>query len=158
MVRTISIHASAKEATWMHRQRDCGKHRFQSTPPRRRRQGSVLNKFAGMNNFNPRLREGGDDTIIPALICIFLFQSTPPRRRRLLFIDASRRFEKFQSTPPRRRRRRGGAGASIHANFNPRLREGGDNWCLTVPQANKNFNPRLREGGDCSKCNRLFPF
>ena len=59
-IQQISIHASAKEATSLL----CflvsilG---FQSTPPRRRRQQSK--KLHRSNeNFNPRLREGGDST------------------------------------------------------------------------------------------------
>ena len=82
---TISIHASAKEATfplyllWM------GK-RFQSTPPRRRRQcfsvSHVCRKY-----FNPRLREGGDKR--PSLLEMAKngFQSTPPRRRRRFLLE-----------------------------------------------------------------------
>ena len=35
-----------------------------------------------------------------------------------------------------------------YENFNPRLREGGDNKPLTVRLYVYNFNPRLREGGD----------
>ena len=54
----ISIHASAKEATTA-RNFTGRQHRFQSTPPRRRRQG-VANSWAGAKKF----------------------QSTPPRRRR----------------------------------------------------------------------------
>ena len=54
----ISIHASAKEATIMTiMSRE--KYTFQSTPPRRRRPGTPLTGDLD-NNFNPRLREGGD--------------------------------------------------------------------------------------------------
>ena len=78
------------------------------------------------SNFNPRLREGGDEE-----------PSGDAQENTEISIHASAKeatdFEyfvgdaiEFQSTPPRRRR----------------------HWCLTVPQANKNFNPRLREGGD----------
>ena len=122
---TISIHASAKEATfplyllWM------GK-RFQSTPPRRRRQWLVVytdtsKEFQstpprrrrpdflfflhGHDYFNPRLREGGDG-----------FYWSKHCKRCLISIHASAKeatFEHllyvldehiFQSTPPRRRR------------------------------------------------------
>ena len=99
---TISIHASAKEATfplyllWM------GK-RFQSTPPRRRRQWLVVytdtsKEFQstpprrrrpdflfflhGHDYFNPRLREGGDGNSCTWSTFQKRFQSTPPRRRR----------------------------------------------------------------------------
>ena len=33
-------------------------------------------------------------------------------------------------------------------NFNPRLREGGDNYANGRDDSPVNFNPRLREGGD----------
>ena len=55
----ISIHASAKEATrggWLHNLQ-C---RFQSTPPRRRRRTVDIVVDIVDNHFNPRLREGGD--------------------------------------------------------------------------------------------------
>ena len=55
----ISIHASAKEATNI----------WEELP---------VNKF----NFNPRLREGGDDFLSRSYYTTLLFQSTPPRRRR----------------------------------------------------------------------------
>ena len=34
-------------------------------------------------------------------------------------------------------------------NFNPRLREGGDDKDRKLTFVDLNFNPRLREGGDC---------
>ena len=121
----ISIHASAKEATWC--------------PP----------FFWPLVHFNPRLREGGDvrHNLLYLVIKISIhasakeatyfhpdccfgvrFQSTPPRRRRRKFVhvvyipkkisihasakeatidtDGSKRYYwGFQSTPPRRRRR-----------------------------------------------------
>ena len=99
---SISIHASAKEATLYHLYLS-QQSEFQSTPPRRRRQFSDVSS-----------------------ICFIVFQSTPPRRRRqvrgqfpvLTFrisIHASAKeatltyhmiilLNQFQSTPPRRRR------------------------------------------------------
>ena len=38
--------------------------------------------------------------------------------------------------------------ASIIKNFNPRLREGGDEYLDGVCVVTVDFNPRLREGGD----------
>ena len=55
---SISIHASAKEAT-LSAWNQAWFISFQSTPPRRRRQG-ITNTFLGWFDFNPRLREGGD--------------------------------------------------------------------------------------------------
>ena len=55
----------------------------------------------------------------------------------------------FQSTPPRRRRHLSGILHFLFTNdFNPRLREGGDNYAKTHKRWTNNFNPRLREGGD----------
>ena len=79
----ISIHASAKEATIF----------------RDRNDWDTL-------NFNPRLREGGDYSLIYILKNINRFQSTPPRRRRPCSIISHTTCIYY---------------------FNPRLREGGDN-------------------------------
>ena len=105
-------------------QRTVNMNLFQSTPPRRRRRFKF---FIASNhqNFNPRLREGGDFVGIP---CKYLgtisihasakeatlnfkallnrpgFQSTPPRRRRQVEGIGTNVDVLFQSTPPRRRR------------------------------------------------------
>ena len=55
----ISIHASAKEAT-MSQPNGAFRIAFQSTPPRRRRQVRQNINRALKQDFNPRLREGGD--------------------------------------------------------------------------------------------------
>ena len=55
--------------------------------------------------FNPRLREGGDNITGKGADETSFFQSTPPRRRRLDFSDN---------------------GVPNYGVFNPRLREGGD--------------------------------
>ena len=76
--------------------------------------------------FNPRLREGGDNSTRLSINSCFVFQSTPPRRRRLFHLvnlllykeisihasekeattayDIHTQLFSFQSTPPRRRR------------------------------------------------------
>ena len=121
----ISIHASAKEATFEHLLYVLDEHIFQSTPPRRRRRQDA---------FRARLNP-------------WRFQSTPPRRRRQseavpnkkakISIHASakeatvnERYQRgntgFQSTPPRRRRPALNEYGGILVDFNPRLREGGD--------------------------------
>ena len=56
------------------------------------------------NNFNPRLREGGDGEPQDSGGVVTLFQSTPPRRRRLIDFPSRSSIFIFQSTPPRRRR------------------------------------------------------
>ena len=99
---SISIHASAKEATdFEYFVGDAIE--FQSTPPRRRRPGTTL-IINNVEHFNPRLREGGDFHPFPF-----------PHPQKI-----------FQSTPPRRRRRWRYSVKKHKGNFNPRLREGGD--------------------------------
>ena len=123
-------------------------HIFQSTPPRRRRQ-EVDGYTTYSADFNPRLREGGDEKDSVKVGESFEFQSTPPRRRRpskckhrltvfFISIHASAKEatfplyllwmgKRFQSTPPRRRRRKPvRCRKPMHCHFNPRLREGGD--------------------------------
>ena len=98
------------------------------------------------------------------------FQSTPPRRRRLHWFKLEWIDKRFQSTPPRRRRRNPASLLRSAMNFNPRLREGGDNNdgetdntpVISIHASAREatepseltstpvsyFNPRLREGGD----------
>ena len=60
----ISIHASAKEATFEHLLYVLDEHIFQSTPPRRRRPRPTRPLLVLLPDFNPRLREGGDRNIL----------------------------------------------------------------------------------------------
>ena len=97
--------------------------------------------------FNPRLREGGDmsEEDAKAMVEISIhasareatshiqydsdmmaFQSTPPRGRRPQKTRSSIIWRTFQSTPPRGRRLGFEAITNFLYNFNPRLREGGD--------------------------------
>ena len=104
--------------------------------------------FSSFSYFNPRLREGGDNSTRLSINSCFVFQSTPPRRRRLfhlvnlllykeISIHASEKeataqpettttTSLFQSTPPRRRRQGIEKSLKYRLDFNPRLREGGD--------------------------------
>ena len=122
---TISIHASAKEATTKSSP-DSGATGFQSTPPRRRRRTLASGSCTSCPHFNPRLREGGDDhpdrtvhTIRQISIHASAKEATRHQSRLDLFsiisIHASAKEatikifqgegqDKFQSTPPRRRR------------------------------------------------------
>ena len=102
-------------------------------------------------DFNPRLREGGDVTNFLDARWPRKFQSTPPRRRRLYPNIVNLKSLEFQSTPPRRRRRRVFREMEESYNFNPRLREGGDEKTKTATIIPFDFNPRLREGGDDSR-------
>ena len=61
-VNRISIHASAKEAT-PSKGRLERLFQFQSTPPRRRRRNRGT-EGSRSDDFNPRLREGGDRNIL----------------------------------------------------------------------------------------------
>ena len=101
---------------------DC---RFQSTPPRGRRPRSTADSLSGVS-FNPRLRVGGDDDDKPSS---FSGSSFNPRLR-----VGGDLFETLE-----------GEG---FARFNPRLRVGGDLPPLPVLRKAKSFNPRLRVGGD----------
>ena len=84
--------------------------------------------FSSFSYFNPRLREGGDNSTRLSINSCFVFQSTPPRRRRLFHLvnlllykeisihasekeattayDIHTQLFSFQSTPPRRRRQK----------------------------------------------------
>ena len=100
---TISIHASAKEATfplyllWM------GK-RFQSTPPRRRRRIDRDSTSDLRISIHASAKEATSMIALDKLLSIF--QSTPPRRRRQWTDCLYSSGQRFQSTPPRRRRPR----------------------------------------------------
>ena len=100
----ISIHASEKEAT----------------------QDAFAERI-GMKDFNPRLREGGDNDCEHSRHCIFSIsihasEKEATFRYSLLCIPGA-----FQSTPPRRRRQFQCGHDKIYIPyFNPRLREGGD--------------------------------
>ena len=166
----VSIHASAREATWP----------------------SWTHGDLNMC-FNPRLRTGGDRIGAVGCQCREMFQSTPPhgrrrrsrsrgwqrklfqstpphgRRHKALVAEAER--EGFQSTPPHGRRPKyfqqliAATNVSIHASareathyaaiprqpgrcFNPRLRTGGDDPYRVIFPPIVSFNPRLRTGGD----------
>ena len=83
-----------------------------------------------IQNFNPRLREGGDFFYIKPTPFLVLFQSTPPRRRR-------RRNCAFTMITI----------ISIHASAKEATR-----YRRTKNRTNQDFNPRLREGGDQGSC------
>ena len=100
--------------------------RFQSTPPRGRRQPQdgfrsdrlTVSIHASaweanhqrqslhghQTSFNPRLRVGGDRREIEQMQGNSTFQSTPPRGRRRMPVAQIINTRRFQSTPPRGRR------------------------------------------------------
>ena len=99
----ISIHAPAKGATWS-RQSGLICWRFQSTLPRRERRECRYTRKQSKKYFNPRSREGSDDSGQEIPIYYWEFQSTLPRRERLCPRESFRRW----------------------TYFNPRSREGSD--------------------------------
>ena len=121
---SISIHASAKEATPTKRQ-SLILTVFQSTPPRRRRLDLYRMSVDRAISIHASAKEATPDTT--AQIFWLKFQSTPPRRRRPWSLATPKKLQKY---------------------FNPRLREGGDKH-VSIRQVDRtDFNPRLREGGD----------
>ena len=100
---SISIHASEKEATTSRRLYIQTSSEFQSTPPRRRRLHKGDSNFK-RHNFNPRLREGGDNKVSGSFrlkeISIHASEKEATKRRYNMLDDGP----EFQSTPPRRRR------------------------------------------------------
>ena len=76
---------------------------FQSTPPLGRRRMSGRQMWRHLN-FNPRLREGGDQYSLTFSRVGGAFQSTPPLGRRRTSFRAFNFPRLFQSTPPRGRR------------------------------------------------------
>ena len=77
----ISIHASAKEATI---QTFKGCYTFLSISIHASaKEATIIPVSCGIvNDFNPRLREGGDSLSVSLYEPDWSFQSTPPRRRR----------------------------------------------------------------------------
>ncbi len=143
---------------------------FQSTPPRGRRRW-VWSCVLAAERFNPRLRAGGDLSMLASSLSLPGFQSTPPRGRRhqdleaelpvsTVSIHASAREATpaerqdidplvFQSTPPRGRRLCNRRYSGVCGwRFNPRLRAGGDSSTRGLQGSPRCFNPRLRAGGD----------
>mgnify|MGYP000363274925 CR=1 FL=1 len=78
---TVSIHASAREATHTTGKPSTRQLRFN---PRLRTGGDLVNLVNGhgRERFNPRLRTGGDLSPIQKMTVLEQFQSTPPHGRR----------------------------------------------------------------------------
>ncbi len=167
--RAISIHAPAWGAT-AGIQRLSRRAKFQSTPPRGGRHITSATS-AGVTNFNPRPRVGGDSQTGWSGYRWLYFNPRP--RVGGDSRAASSRFDclrLFQSTPPRGGRPRSPPAAPpAHTHFNPRPRVGGDPagghghaescisihapaWgataCVRWAAGWSDFNPRPRVGGD----------
>ena len=121
---SISIHASAKEATTVSSFSGVTEY----FNPRLREGGDkeYHRNNGGKKNFNPRLREGGDGI---------------QRHNRLEESKISIHASAKEATPHI-------CGHSKGDYFNPRLREGGDIVADNPLLSHFDFNPRLREGGD----------
>ena len=101
-----------------------------------------------ITNFNPRLREGGDDIYHAPSCCKKISIHASAKEATLL-----RRMRERDSTisihASAKEATVGDARCSIlRCNFNPRLREGGDHLIQRFSHHYHYFNPRLREGGD----------
>ena len=99
---------------------------FQSTLPRRERPAGQESTVYRTIYFNPRSREGSDESQYHYASTSSPFQSTLPRRERLCCLDAIIQLQ----------------------DFNPRSREGSDCTKLLSSKIWLNFNPRSREGSD----------
>ena len=99
-------------------------------------------------NFNPRSREGSDETRQYKFVRFKKFQSTLPRRERLETAGETVTDIRFQSTLPRRERQKKRKKILIQQNFNPRSREGSDITNNNDTDIYIDFNPRSREGSD----------
>ena len=87
--------------------------------------------------------------ILTSLYRSSVFQSTLPRRERPL-VEAKRKLaDRFQSTLPRRERRWRMMQQHEIKHFNPRSREGSDDYAIDESRLPiHHFNPRSREGSD----------
>ena len=143
----ISIHAPARGATPLLLCITLG-YRISIHAPAR---GATLTGLlAGINrtNFNPRSREGSDFACEIPSARLGLFQSTLPRGERPL-IPYSEEYSKISiHAPARGATQAAGRLQRIHADFNPRSREGSDEVIKIRLIVNKDFNPRSREGSD----------
>ena len=146
--RQISIHASAKEATLIQQCCFVTLQQFQSTPPRRRRLSGVSIAYCNsMISIHASAKEATEKILELAGIDDISIHASAKEATQRAYENLHE--SKFQSTPPRRRRPcQLYIKTIIKKNFNPRLREGGDDSTGITGAIQTNFNPRLREGGD----------
>ena len=121
--RSVSIHASAKEATGAI-SAFVTTIVFQSTPPRRRRLNCIL-----------------------LHLCLLVVSIHASAKEATESHTMQTSHQKFQSTPPRRRRLDSREEYEQYSGFNPRLREGGDRTTIARSQSDFRFQstpPRRR--------------
>ena len=148
---TISIHAPARGATVL-RVKFSSNGGISIHAPARGATRGVRGNILDIAYFNPRSREGSDETDKGSYPTKQAFQSTLPRgeRRRknqrghllhAISIHAPARGATFPTI----------VSAALQIDFNPRSREGSDSGLCADSGGNHNFNPRSREGSDiCS--------
>ena len=107
-----------------------------------------IRRFPYVHNFNPRSREGSDFRLRLFLCVHSVFQSTLPRRERPLSHSAVAKAKKFQSTLPRRERRVFTSFAFSIIVFQSTLPRRERLYWFPIVQHMYNFNPRSREGSD----------
>ena len=98
--------------------------------------------------FNPRSREGSDQSRQRKRHIKHIFQSSLPRGERHYGSWGNVEFVKFQSSLPRGERLHSKFPASYDTYFNPRSREGSDTNEDRESYVMADFNPRSREGSD----------
>ena len=147
LVTKISIHAPARGATRSAADKMASELEFQSTLPRGERLGNA-GRCSGIQNFNPRSREGSDgavgDGVSDDTISIHA-----PARGATCDLQIKIKKSKFQSTLPRGERQEVHSlrcrqkHISIHAPA-----RGATKWDRTYVPGYYDFNPRSREGSD----------
>ena len=100
--------------------------------------------------FNPRSREGSDVQHIIPLTLVDISIHAPAKGATDLPWSAPRPHSRFQSTLPRRERRAVATPGVWRTYFNPRSREGSDDFQFAYIVRPNDFNPRSREGSDRS--------
>ena len=168
----ISIRAPAKGAThqpWISRLRQY----ISIRAPAKGATISVIVNSKVISNFNPRSREGSDQGILhcnrtydisiraPAKGATILadFLATygrisiraPAKGATMISKPSTTNTVKFQSALPRRERLIRHIKPPNHIYFNPRSREGSDEFFILLVYNTVNFNPRSREGSDIFK-------
>ena len=99
---------------------------FQSALPRGERRVTYAYNY-DPNDFNPRSREGSDGTIIKAFACVNI-SIRAPARGATDWNKKNKEKVKFQSALPRGERHCNQDHRSRQTDFNPRSREGSDNF------------------------------
>ena len=84
------------------------------------------------SDFNPRSREGSDKILFCTFTIFFSISIHAPAKGATMSLLRVSTTAEFQSTLPRRERPCAATGASAHAHFNPRSREGSDTSLSSV--------------------------